>query len=589
MKKHLENKIQVLFQLYSRNSELNIKFLIIVMNGFLYNNKHTVAWCLQKKGRCAMLIHNKEFGRIEIRDIPLSRETIPLLDDMKDISGTYTSSGRVLVSGLISGEEGEQDRYQVLTIRDDGTDMHKVFEGVIPRRKGANGIRWMCFADNKRILLGDYILECQPDVDRCERARLLRVYYPEDLDDGENIFFRWSEIVIAPDNIHMCWTMLTYTGSVNYLGRLKREEDCYRLEDVYAISHEEAYEPDPEHEGYVLPVPARGGELKQVIRGGKALSMAGGGDSVSESMILPLDSHELIQLTDTPGYEETTILSPDERLGVVMSPRFSQKTNCGVFGLVPQPHAFAVSGKLINCLYMYCVSGVRQFRKGNIGPVLIDIDRSLKEGRACKGADLSDPEGKWVYYSPISWHPDSTRAMWIEGTRPAEGEKRMRLRMCHLLDREASHPVPAGKTPDGWEVPYAVPAKAPSKRPEGAFSVRIKGKHSGFVVNECEPGNPPLYRTVYHQFSDDGKTFYSGSMRVKASANIFAPGETVFEADAAVTGAHVGAMKLRAVFRRDRSDAPAMLSFAPGEDGLPESHGWSAYDGQTLYVEDMEP
>ena len=51
-----------------------------------------------------MLIHNKEFGRIEIRDIPLSRETIPLLDDMKDISGTYTSSGRVLVSGLISGE-----------------------------------------------------------------------------------------------------------------------------------------------------------------------------------------------------------------------------------------------------------------------------------------------------------------------------------------------------------------------------------------------------------------------------------------------------------------------------------------------------
>ena len=38
MKKHLENKIQVLFQLYSRNSELNIKFLIIVMNGFLYNN-----------------------------------------------------------------------------------------------------------------------------------------------------------------------------------------------------------------------------------------------------------------------------------------------------------------------------------------------------------------------------------------------------------------------------------------------------------------------------------------------------------------------------------------------------------------------
>lgn len=42
MKKHLENKIQVLFQLYSRNSELNIKYLIILIMGFLYNNKHTV-------------------------------------------------------------------------------------------------------------------------------------------------------------------------------------------------------------------------------------------------------------------------------------------------------------------------------------------------------------------------------------------------------------------------------------------------------------------------------------------------------------------------------------------------------------------
>ena len=81
-----------------------------------------------------------------------------------------------------------------------------------------------------------------------------------------------------------------------------------------------------------------------------------------------------------------------------MSPRFSEKTNCAVFGLVPQPHCLSVRGKLINILYMYCVAGVRAFRKGNVGPALIEIEKSMK-GQGYRGVDLSDPEGRWVYYS----------------------------------------------------------------------------------------------------------------------------------------------------------------------------------------------
>ena len=78
-------------------------------------------------------------------------------------------------------------------------------------------------------------------------------------------------------------------------------------------------------------------------------------------------------------------------------------------------------------------------------------------------------------------------------------------------------------------------------------------------------------------------------MTVTAPARIFAPGKTVFEADLSVTGKHTGEMKLRAVFRRDEVHAPAMLCFAEGEDGEPESHGYSAYDGVVLDIEDMEP
>lgn len=530
-----------------------------------------------------MLMQSEEFGRIEIGNIPLP-------EAMKDVLGTYTYSGRVLVSCCTSGEHDGKEWYRVVTVNDDGTDLRKVFDGEIPRLPGANGIRWMCFADNKRILLGDYILECRPDIDHCEEAGLVRLFYPEKVDHGSNIFFRWSEIIIAPDNEHMCWTMLTSSGSVNCLGRIRREADCYRLEDVYAISDGRSCMPDPEHEGCVIPLPARGGEVKQFLQGGRALSMAGGGDSVSESMVLPLDRDELIQITDTPGYEETTIFSPDEKLGVVMSPRFSERTNCAVFGLVPQPQSMAVRSKFINCLYMYCVSGVRAFRRGNIGPVLIDIGRSRREGCAYRGVDLSDPEGRWVYYSPISWHPDGAHAMWNESTRLAEGKKQNRLRVCRLLDWKPSEAVPAEKTPDADQVPYAIPLEhSELHTSEEVFPMKIMGKHSGYVMNECREGNPPVYQTTYHDYSEDGKTFYNGSMTVMAPANIFAPGETVVESDVRVTGEHVGEMKLRAVFRRRDVHSPAMLSFTPDEEGLPESRGWSSYDGVTLRIEDMEP
>ncbi|WP_455620045.1 hypothetical protein [Eisenbergiella sp.] len=561
-----------------------------------------------------MIIQNEEFGRIEVRDIPISEGDF---SETEDFYGTYTWSGRVLVSGNISAITGEKDWYHVITVQDDGTDRREVFKGQIPQLEGANGIRWMCCPDNKRILLGDYVLECEPDIDRCESARLVQLVYPAQLAEAQGIFCRWSEIIIAPDNEHMCWTTLTMTGAVNYLGRLVKKQDCYVLEDVCIVSTTKDSMPDPAHEGCVLPLPVRGGEVKQFIRGGRALTMVGNGDSITESVVQPLDSEEIIQITHTPGYEETTIFSPDERLGVVMSPRFSYKTNCAVFGLVPQPYSMAVRSKVINIFYMYCVSGVRVFRKGNVGPVLITIEKSRSGGRSYQGVDLSDPEGRWVYYSPISWHPDSTRAMWNERTRPMEdraddaaedrtdgaaegkapegkplgGLAKCRLRMCRLLDREAAEPVPAAVTPSAAEIPYAVTLDGSIKQQtlESEFPMKIMGKAEGYVVNDCRPGNPTVCETVYHNFSDDGKTFFNGRLDVSAPASMFAPGETVFCADLKVSGEHSGEMKLRAVFRRDGIHAPAMLSFAEGADGLPESRGYSSYDGVTMKIEDMEP
>lgn len=529
------------------------------------------------------MILDKDFGRTSVR-------TIPLPEYMEGISGTYTYSGKVLVAYHTAADRDTPDWHNVAILNDDGTDIRPVFSGVIPQRKGANGVRWMCFADNKRIALGDYILECTPDIDHCEQAALIPLVYPDEIMQAEDVFCHWSEIIVAPNNAHICWTTLTTCGATNYLGRLVREAERYVLEDVSIVSNAESYTPDPAHKGFVIPQPTRGGEVKQFIHGGKALAMVGHGESITESVVQALDSEEIIQITDTPGYEETTIFSPDETLGVAMSPRFSHRTNCAVFGLVPQPHSMPVRGKIINVLYMYSVAGVRAFRKGNIGPALIDIRQSREKGRAYQGADLSDPEGKWVYCSPMSWHPDSTRAMWNERTRIADGPVQHRLRICQLLDRQPSVPVPAETTPDSAQIPYAIPLSRAGKQGQAAtFPIKVKGTAGGSVVNDRRAGDPPTYTATYDNFSDDGETVYNGYIAVTAPESIFAMGKTTFEADLTVSGAHNGEMKLRAVFTRDGVHAPAMLSFATGEDGQPESRGWARFDGITADIADMEP
>ena len=101
-----------------------------------------------------MIIQNEEFGRIEVTTVPLPEGLGP------DVNGTYTYSGRVLVS--VQRQEKGKDWYRVFSVNDDGTDICEVYDGLIPKKQGANGIRWMCFADNKRVLLGDYVLECSP-------------------------------------------------------------------------------------------------------------------------------------------------------------------------------------------------------------------------------------------------------------------------------------------------------------------------------------------------------------------------------------------------------------------------------------------
>ena len=44
----------------------------------------------------------------------------------------------------------------------------------------------------------------------------------------------------------------------------------------------------------------------------------------------------------------------------------------GILGLMPRPYCSLVLSKIIENVYNYAVTNVRQFRKGNVGPVLFE-------------------------------------------------------------------------------------------------------------------------------------------------------------------------------------------------------------------------
>lgn len=538
-----------------------------------------------------MIVTDERLGRIEVA-------TLPLPEYARVAVATYTFAGNVMLFYRTDSDPKEDGYVHLAVVNDDGSDFRTVFSGVVKLHPKANGLRIMPFWDNRRALMGDYVIECHPDIARCESVEFVPIEYPWDVDNDPRTTHRWSEIIIAPDNEHMSWTMLrTDVGAMNGLGVLKRRGDRYVIEKPQIISSIAFFKPDPDRPGYLIPQPVRGGEVKQFIRGGTAISLVGAKDGATpDSVVQDLITGEVIRITRTPGYDETTMFSPDERLGVVMTSRGSKRTDPAIFGLMPRPFGTAVVGGMSMALYMYAVTGVRSFRKGNIGPALVEIERSMNEP-GYKGVLLHDPDEEWVYMSPISWHPGGKKAMWMEllrGSARSEGGVKTRVRIATLHDYQPHAPFPARRTPD--EIPYAIKEEQIVGRLESIVPERldvngkIEGKHSGYAEIWIEGrdllrGAAGSSEVRYFNYSDDGKTFYNGYERAIHSLT----SDTVYEADLELTGERRGEMRLRAAFSRLSFESPPRLLFDPAPDGKPKSYGYATYDGVTLNIADLEP
>ncbi|MEW9856392.1 hypothetical protein [Novosphingobium sp. M1R2S20] len=506
--------------------------------------------------------------------------TVPFDPNLDLRTGTYTPSGSVLVS---YADKGVEDRRQVklATMDDDGTDFRPFFSGQIPERAKDNGIRFMVFPDNKRIFLGDFVLECATVLEQCTDPKLIPVQYPAEVAGGDHVSHRWSEMIVAPDNRHIAWTtLLSNYSAVVLTGELQKSGATYIIAKPQIISTLDPFQPDPAHPDGVLPKPVLGGEVKQFVHGGTALSVVGATrrdipDSVVQSLLAP----ERQAITDTPGYTETTIFSPDERLGITMTTRFSEQTDPAILGLVPRPYPDSMNMGLSMLAYTYSVTGVRRARPGNIGPALIDIEASKTQDNY-QGHNLSTDKD-WVYRSPMSWHPGGQKAMWQEGRRTGGSE---RIQIVTLPDYRPAAPVPGKITPD--RIPYGSTDLSVIKDYAKAardIDVKVYGKRSGYITYRRTPAG--VIEKSYFDFSDDGRSVYSGTERLAANPM----GRSTYTAKLQLSGPQPGRMDLKMTFGPLTGELPAKLIFGPDASGEPLTHGFAEFNGRRIEASSLVP
>lgn len=448
---------------------------------------------------------------VEIREDTLKQgvgrvrlSTLPVPANMSIVIATYTMSGQIMAYYRDTAVDGSP--YRMAMFNPDFTSFRILYEGGI-----SGGLRLMGdYADDK-MLLGDYLLEAPEGTTFANCPRLSATLYPVKYPSAylpandPQITNKWSEIVLSNDGKTIAWTSLRKdVGSAVLVGSLVKNGSAYEIQNAHYVSSSASFSQDPEKEGYLLPKTLVGGETKQFVQGGKALScVSAAPNGMGDSCYFDLETGDVTRQTRAPGYDETTISSPDEKFGLTMTTRFSKTTDFGAVGLLPRPFGAAAMG-MMSQIYVYSVSGVRRGRKGNIGPALINLERSKTEDDY-QGMDLSDQSGTYVYNSPMSWSGDGKNGLWPESS--LSGGK-TRWRHVELLDYTPTEPIK----------PVAVPMtssyaeKTPTSR---NISGKVAGKIAGeATINQLSSNDISV---VYSAFKDEANRVYEGSETYQGS------------------------------------------------------------------------
>jgi hypothetical protein len=431
------------------------------------------------------------------------------------------------------------------------------------------------FPDNRRMFLanelGDsvFVLECAPDLFDCRSHRWLPVDLSGDGVASEPNLGRRT-YHLAPDGVHIGYTITRPDGLVMLVAELQRESADYKLVDYRVVNPSGPSGPlDGSPDGW-----ANGGsldELKSFADGGRSvLILQEITDGVPQQAKVDLASGRVTRLTSYPDWDEDGAVSPDG--GSLLTASWRTQHRLTALGLMPLARPFLTLAQAIVAIY---------YVSSRLG-FACDIEPWLLPGDGDRGGTLvGQPLNPYAGGNVIPannlegqqvWSPDSTRVL-LQGRSllapPAaansyliqKGPAPNELIVAHI-ERAPTRPQPAAVTQVGRWAPTPQEYRSSFDMPGTHV---VNGRHSGTAVITIA-GNivGGAFSVVYNNYSDDGKYFLSGTQGVNGSVTAAVTiSDDLRATDAA--GRQAGFLKADLTFKQIEPAPPA------GEPGVAKS------------------
>ena len=428
------------------------------------------------------------------------------------------------------------------------------------------------FSDGKRVLIGGKILQCTNELKDCDDAKLYDVQFPEQLNNLPNLWFLFTEPIINYGGKYIFWSTFDKSLNIlNFVGELKFTGEKYIIENTKGLTNYFYDLYDKEKGTYTLPKILRFGPIKQVLEGGKALSIGGFLNyGLRKGIYQSLSEDKIRQLTYFEGYDETTAISPDSKLACVMTTRFSDKTSFEIVGLMPTPYSILASYLISIDILNFSIFNLRTNSKikGNIGPALVELSK-VESDKTYKGENLKTSD-LWNFNGFISWSPDGTKIMFDEVARNS-------TKRCQIVRLKNYKPSEI-KFEDNFNpnIPYARTIEETiNLHLDYPININVPGKSGKLQISHEEK----KVELTYDNFSEDNEIFYNGKY-IYEKVNENGVTNSVYTVNIKSEGKKKGNCEFRLWF-----DDKSMLSFEQYTDGKNKSYGSCNYEGKVINVD----
>ena len=430
------------------------------------------------------------------------------------------------------------------------------------------------FSDGKRVLIGGKILQCSKELKECDDAKLYDVIFPEEIKQLPDLWYVFTEPIINYGGKYIFWSTFDKKLNIlNFVGELKFTGEKYIIENTKGLTNYFYDLYDKETGNYTLPKILRFGPIKQVVEGGKALSIGGFLNyGLRKGIYQYLSEDKMKQLTYFEGYDETTAISPDLKLACVMTTRFSEKTSFEIVGLIPTPYSILASYLVSVDILYFSIFNLRKNTKikGNIGPALVKLSE-VDADKNYKGKNLQTSDS-WNFNGFISWSPDSTKIMFDEI------EKGSSERRCQIVKLKNYKPSEI-KFADNFNpnVPYARTIEETiNLHLDYPIDINVTGK-SGILQIHHDEKKCVL---TYDNFTEDNEIFYNGTYSYEKITLDNSTKNSVYQVNIKSEGKKKGNCDYRLWF-----DNKSMLRFDKNSDGKAKSYGNCNYEGKEINVD----